>query len=100
MKMLRLVREPAATAEIRRNFLDLAEDIMGKLESLRGLLGAIRERVHDAEITPDNEDTNERITTLAARVERVRQELWDRVAATGVLPAVLLAEERTREVPR
>ena len=54
----------------------------------------------DAELTPDNEDTYARVVDLAGRVERIRQDLWDRVGRLGLLEEAVIAAERTRELPR
>lgn len=106
IKALKLLRAASLTAatpgqvEERRGFLLLAAQIMSALEGKRAELGELRGAVGNAEITPDNEDTFAKIAALSADVERTRQELWDRVARTGLLQEAVIAEERTRELPR
>ena len=91
---------PSGQVEERRAFLALAEGVMGELEAKRAQLGELRAAVSNAEITPNNEDTFAKVAHLDADVERVRQRLWDRVGATGLLAEAVIAEERTRELPR
>jgi hypothetical protein len=86
--------------EDRRAFLALAEDVMRDLEAKRTELAGLRAAVADAEMTPNNEETHARVLDLTGRVERTRQELWDRVAQTGLLEDAVIADERTRELPR
>ena len=42
------------------------------------------------------------MTTTEARasVEKVRHDLWDRVRAANLLTDAVIADERTRELPR
>ena len=63
-------------------------------------LAALRARITDAEITPDNEESHAAIAALSAKVEVARQSFWDRVANLGLLEPAVVAEERTRELPR
>ncbi len=91
---------PSGQVEERRAFLALAEDVMAELEAKRAQLVELRAAVSNAEITPNNEDTFAKVAQLGADVERVRQRLWDRVGATGLLAEAVIAEERTRELPR
>lgn len=100
MKALRLVREPAGSAERRAGFLALADETMAELEACKARLAVIRADVRDAEITPRNEETLGRVGALAGDVDGVRQRLWDRVAASGLLPPAVIAEERGRDLPR
>jgi hypothetical protein len=106
IKALKLLRaasinagKPQQIAE-RRSFLALAEDFMVDLEAKRTELHVLRAVVTDAEMTPHNEVTHAKVTGLAARVEQTRQALWDRVEGTGLLATAVIAEERTRELPR
>jgi hypothetical protein len=106
IKALKLLRaasvaqgKPTAR-EDRRSFLLLAEDIMRDLERLRAELGVLRAAVTDAEMTPNNEETYAKAADLGACVERTRQRLWDGVAQTALLEEAVLAQERTRELPR
>lgn len=103
LKLLRAASIKAAKttqSEDRRSFLRLAADVMLDLDEKRTELATLRAVVADAEMTPDNEDTYARIVDLAGRVERTRQDLWDRVGATGLLEEAVIAAERTRELPR
>jgi len=106
VKALKLLRAASTAAnkptqvDDRRSFLRFAEDVMRDLEGRRAELTALRLAVTDAEITPDNEDTHAKVVALGARVEQIRHALWDRVAAVGLLAEGVVAEERTRELPR
>lgn len=102
IKALKLLRAAAKPTEVgaRRSFLRLAADVMGDLEAHRAELGALRLAVTDAEITPDNEDIHAKVVALRASVEKVRHDLWDRVGAANLLTDAVIADERTRELPR
>ena len=104
VKALKLLRAASVTkglpAADRRAFLTLAADVMGELETKKGELGIVRAAVKDAEITPNNEETHATVLALGAKVEAIRQTLWDRVGKTGLLAEAVIVEERTRELPR
>jgi hypothetical protein len=106
IKALKLLRAASlgsgkpAQSEERRSFLQLAEDVMTDLEAKRTELTALRAVVADAEMTPVNETTHQQVVNLATRVEATRQALWDRVERTSLLGTAVIAEERTRELPR
>ncbi len=104
IKALKLLRAASVAAgkpaEDRRRFLALADGVMRELEVEKAALATVRAQVADAEITPDNEATHAHVLALGARVEAIRQSLWDRVAATGLLADAVVAEERTRELPK
>jgi hypothetical protein len=104
VKALKLLRAASVAAkrpgDDRRAFLAMAEREMATLFGLKAELAVLRARVIDAEITPDNEDTHGAIAGLSARVEAARQVFWDRVASVGLLESAVVAEERTRELPR
>jgi hypothetical protein len=103
LKLLRAAsvaaKKPVADAE-RRGFLVLAEDEMKVLFARKAELALLRARVTDAEITPDNEDTHRAVAALSAKVEAARQSFWDRVEGLHLLEPKVIAEERTRELPR
>src|SRR5262249_50191381 len=73
IKALKLLRAASVAAKRpdgeRRAFLAMAEDQMKVLVADKADLGAVRARVLDAEITPDNEDTHGRVAALSAKVE-------------------------------
>lgn len=106
IKALKLLRAASITAAVpaqveeRRGFLSLAEQLMSALEAKRAVLTELRGAIGNAEITPDNEETFAKIAALGAHVEQIRQDLWDRVGRTGLLQEAVIAEERTRELPR
>ena len=102
VKALKLLRAASITRGKgdRRSFLRLADDTMRELEAKRAELASLRAAVTDAEMTADNEDTQERVAALASGVEQLRQGLWDRVGLTGLLEEAVIGEERTRELPR
>ena len=107
IKALKRVRKavegkPEAEArEHRRAFFATAEAHLKQLEACQRELEALRAQVGHAELTPNNESLYRTLTQqVQVGVARVRESLWDAVAATGLVDAALVAEERTRELPR
>ncbi len=105
-KALRLVRKALEGAgETRRqqrlDFLrGMAEPYFTALEEQQRTLESLRARVTNAEMVPRNERLHVDIQALAARVEALRERLWDEVARTGLFTAETVAAERIRELPR
>ncbi len=99
MKGLRLTRD-AATPEQRVGLLAMADDTMRDLDACKGRMLALRGRIHDAELTSRNEDLHDAIGALAATVDGVHQTWWDHIGASGHVTPAVIAEERTRELPR
>lgn len=75
-----------------------AEQRVRTLESLHRRLGALRSAVHDAELSPGNEQTFAALGVLAGEVEALRHAIWDDAAA--LLGPAVIGEERSRELPR
>jgi hypothetical protein len=84
----------------RREFLEAAEEFFTELLEMQRRLDALRGSITNAEMSARNETTHRAITSFAAELEVVRERIWDRAAATGLLPESVLAEERRRELPR
>lgn len=75
-----------------------AESRIQQLEALNQRLQTLRSEVHDAELSPHNEHTFTALGALGAEVESLRTRIWD--DAAPLLAPDVLAEERTRELPR
>ncbi len=94
-------RPEGEAREHRRAFFTVAEEHLKQLEGCHRELEALRAQVVHAELTSHNESLYRTLTQeVQVRVARVRQSLWDAVAATGLLDAAVVEEERTRELPR
>jgi hypothetical protein len=87
--------------EHRRAFFATAEAHLRRLEECHRALETLRAQVAHAELTSNNESLYRTLTQdVQVRVARVRESLWDAVAATGLVDAAVVEEERTRELPR
>ncbi len=94
-------RPEAEAREHRQAFFATAEAHLKQLEACNRELEALRAQVGHAELTSNNEALYRTLTKdVQARVARVRESVWDAVAATGLVDAAVVAEERTRELPR
>lgn len=91
-KALRLQRK----AGDREKALARAEGQLASLEDAHRRLNALRDELHDAELSPANESRFVALTALAADVEAIRARIW----GEAELSAEVLATERIRELPR
>lgn len=90
---------PEEERRARLRAVRLAADVrVEQLIALHGRLRAVRDAIHDAELSPRNEELFAQLGALAAEVESVRDGLWTDAAA--LLSPEVLAAERTRELPR
>lgn len=96
-KSLRLQRKVLSTSD-RRLSLHLAHVHLEAIEHANDRLADLRASLHDAELSTANEERFAALEALARDVESIRTHIWDDAAT--VLPADVVAAERTRELPR
>ncbi len=96
-KSLRLQRQVLSASE-RRLSLHLAHVHLEAIEHASDRLADLRAELHNAELSSENERRFAALEALAADVESIRAHIWDDAAT--VLPANVVAAERTRELPR
>ncbi|MBS2023097.1 MAG: hypothetical protein JST92_11840 [Deltaproteobacteria bacterium] len=106
-KALRLLRAatlagqtPEAQRDRRARILQEAEPFLTRLQSVRDALAALRHGVADAELSALSEATYAECKRHHAAVEELRADLWDWVAAQGLLTESTIHDERARELPR
>lgn len=103
-KALRLLRTATAQHEdratVRRGFVTAMQPFLAALDDESGAERALRERIEGAELTARNEVVADEIDALAARLDRLHDELWNAVGALSWLPAETIDRERARQLPR
>jgi hypothetical protein len=85
---------------LRTSFIAAFEPFLARLDEEALAEAKLRERLHGAELTAENEARLDEIEALGGRLRTLHDALWDTVAAFGLLDDQTVTRERARQLPR